>query len=147
MISLTETDGLMLKCKSLPQLKLLCLITEMNQSLVFVGTSMSEKRTSQQQKALELWCKILAEDLNAAGLDQRKVLKPSIAIPWNQPDVKNKIFRPVFTAMTGLESTADADPSDYNPVYEVLCRHLAMRLGVTAPAWPDRNREDLRDVM
>ena len=107
---------------------------------------MSEKRTSQQQKALELWCKILAEDLNAAGLDQRKVLKPSIAIPWNQPDVKDKIFRPVFTAMTGLESTADADPSDYNPVYQVLCRHLAMRLGVTAPAWPDRNREDLRDA-
>ena len=34
---------------------------------------MSEKRTSQQQKALELWCKILAEDLNAAGLDQQGV--------------------------------------------------------------------------
>jgi len=107
---------------------------------------MSEKRTAQQQKALELWCKILAEDLNAAGLDQRKVLKPSIAIPWCQPSVKDRIFRPVFTAMTGLESTADADPSDYNPVYEVLCRHLATRLGVTAPAWPDRNREDLRDA-
>jgi hypothetical protein len=107
---------------------------------------MSQKRTSQQQKALELWCKILAEDLNDAGLDQRKVLKPSIAIPWDQPSVKEQIFRPVFTAMTRLESTADADPRDYNKVYEVLCRHLATRLSVTAPAWPDRNREDLRDA-
>ena len=107
---------------------------------------MSEQRTSQQRKSLELWCRLLSEDLNAAGLDQRKVLKPSIAIPWNQPSVKEQLFRPVFKAMTGLESTADADPSDYNKVYEVLCRHLSTKLGVTAPAWPDRNREDLRDA-
>ena len=105
---------------------------------------MSEQRTSQQQKALELWCRLLSEDLNAAGLDQRKVLLPSISIPWDQRSVKGMIFRPVFKAMTGLESTADADPSDYNKVYEVLCRHLSTKLGVTAPAWPDRNREDLR---
>ena len=108
---------------------------------------MSEQRSSQQQKALELWCRLLSEDLNAAGLDQRKVLKASIAIPWDQRSVKSQLFRSVFTAMTGLESTADADPSDYNKVYEVLCRHLSTKLGVTAPAWPDKNREDLRDAM
>ena len=105
---------------------------------------MSDQRTSQQRKALELWCRLLSEDLNAAGLDQRKMLKPSIEIPWSQESVKSQLFRPVFTAMTGLESTADADPSDYNKVYEVLCRHLSTKLGVTAPAWPDRNREDTR---
>ena len=107
---------------------------------------MSDQRTSQQRKALELWCRLLSEDLNAAGLDQRKMLKPSIEIPWSQESVKSQLFRPVFTAMTGLESTADADPSDYNKVYEVLCRHLSTKLGVTAPVWPDRNRENLRDA-
>ena len=108
---------------------------------------MSAKRTSQQRKSLELWCRLLSEDLNKAGLDQRKVLKPSIAIPWNQPSVKEQLFRPVFKAMTGLESTADAETGDYNKVYEVLARHLGDKLGVQAPAWPDRNREDLRDAM
>ena len=107
---------------------------------------MSDQRTSQQRKSLELWCRLLSHHLNAAGLDQRKMLKPSIEIPWSQESVKSQLFRPVFTAMTGLESTADADPSDYNKVYEVLCRHLSTKLGVTAPAWPDRNREDLRDA-
>ena len=108
---------------------------------------MSEQRTSQQRKALELWCRLLSEDLNAAGLDQRKMLKASIAIPWSQESVKSQLFRPVFTAMTGLESTADAETGDYSKVYEVLARHLGDKLGVTAPAWPDKNREDLRDAM
>ena len=111
-----------------------------------VNEAMTITRSSQQRKSLELWCRLLSQDLNAAGLDQRKVLLPSISIPWDQRSVKTMIFRPVFTAMTGLESTADADPSDYNKVYEVLCRHLSTKLGVTAPAWPDRNREDLRDA-
>ena len=101
-------------------------------------------RTDQQRKSLELWCRLLSEDLNAAGLDQRKVLKPSIAIPWGQESVKQQLFKPILKAMTGLESTAEAETADYNNVYEVLCRHLSSRLGVTAPAWPDRNREDLR---
>ena len=101
-------------------------------------------RTDQQRKSLELWCRLLSEDLNAAGLDQRKVLKPSIAIPWGQESVKQQLFKPILKAMTGLESTAEAETADYNKVYEVLCRHLSSRLGVTAPAWPDRNREDLR---
>ena len=105
---------------------------------------MSEQRTSQQQKSLELWCRLLSKDLNSAGLDQRKVLKPSIAIPWSQESVKAQLFKPILKAMTSLESTADAETGDYNKVYEVLCRHLSSKLGVTAPAWPDRNREDLR---
>jgi len=27
-----------------------------------------------------------------------------------------------------------------------LARHLGDKLGVQAPAWPDKNREDLRDA-
>jgi len=107
---------------------------------------MSEKRTSQQRKSLELWCRLLSEDLNKAGLDQRKVLKPSIAIPWGQESVKQQLFKPILKAMTGLESTADAETGDYSKVYEVLARHLGDKLGVQAPAWPDKNREDLRDA-
>ena len=106
---------------------------------------MSDQRTSQQQKALELWCRLLSEDLNAAGLDQR-ILLPSIAIPWGQESVKQQLFKPILKAMTGLESTADAETGDYSKVYEVLARHLGDKLGVQAPAWPDKNREDLRDA-
>ena len=103
---------------------------------------MKERRTAQQRKSLELWCKLLSEDLNAAGLDQRKVLKPSIAIPWGQDSVKEQLFKPILKAMTGLDSTADAETGDYNKVYEVLARHLGEKLGVQAPKWPDKIKED-----
>ena len=103
------------------------------------------QRTDQQRKALELWCKLLAADLNKAGLDQRKVLKPGVEIPWGQESVKDQLFRPIFTAMTGKESTADAETSEYNQVYEVLSRHLSSKLGVTPPPWPTKEREDLRN--
>ena len=103
-----------------------------------------KQRTDQQRKALEVWCKLLAEQLNASGLDQRKVLKPGIEIPGGQESVKEQLFKPILEAMTGHESSADAGTGDYNKVYEVLCRHLADKLGVTAPAWPSHTREDTR---
>jgi len=104
----------------------------------------SKQRTDQQRKALELWCKMLAAELNKAGLDQRKVLKPGIEIPWGQDSVKKQLFKPILEAMTGHESSADAETTDYNKVFEVLSRHLASKLGVTVPAWPTKDREDMR---
>ena len=108
-----------------------------------MDTHTDKQRTDQQRKALELWCKLLAGELNKAGLDQRKVLKPSIEIPWSQESVKEQLFKPILEAMTGHESSADAETGDYNKVYETLCRHLSDKLGVTPPAWPSHTREDL----
>lgn len=103
-----------------------------------------EQRTAQQNKALHKWCEQLAVVLNEAGLDQRRVLKEEIAIPWNKDAIKEAMFKPLLEAMTKHESTADAGTKDYNKVYELLARHLADKLGVVAPAWPTRFGEDER---
>ena len=87
--------------------------------------------TSQQRKALELYFRQLAETLNDAGLDQRKVLKPSIDIPWDQKSVKNQLWRQIQRAKTGKISTTELEPKEIDDIYEILSRHLAEKFGVS----------------
>ena len=99
------------------------------------------KRTSQQRKSIEVYCRELAETFNGAGLDMRKVLKPGIEIPWSQETVKEQLFKVVMNAMfPEIESTKDLDSKQVSEVYETLNRHTATKLGVSL-AFP--NREDL----
>ncbi|PHR99240.1 MAG: hypothetical protein COA78_25185 [Blastopirellula sp.] len=103
-----------------------------------------QQRTNQQNRALHLWCRQLSDCLNEAGLDQRKMLKAGIDVPWNEQSVKTTLFKPLLVAMTEKDSTADANTKEFDKVCAVLTRHLATKLGVTAPAWPDartRGRE------
>jgi len=46
------------------------------------------KRTVQQNKALHVLFNLLAQNLNEAGLDMRKTLKPEVDIPWSGASVK-----------------------------------------------------------
>jgi len=89
-----------------------------------------KKRTSLQRKALQLYCKMLADELNDAGLDMKKVLKPEIDIPWTMESVKNFLWRPIQEAMFDKESTTELNTDEVTKVYEVLNRHTAQKLGV-----------------
>jgi len=102
-----------------------------------VKKAMKKPRSSAQNRSLHLWMRQLSDALNTAGLDQRKVLKANLDIPWNEESVKTNLWLPVMTAMLGIESTAEAETKDYDQVYSVLSKHLSEKLGVTAPVWPD----------
>jgi len=90
-----------------------------------------EKRTLQQNRALHKYLSNLSDALNEAGLDQRKVLKPSIQIPWTPESAKSFLWHPIQEAMFNKESTAELDRKQVSEVYEVLNRHLAEKFGVT----------------
>jgi hypothetical protein len=99
-------------------------------------------RTLTQNAALHLWCDMLAERLNDAGLDVRTLIKPDIEIPWSGIAVKHHIFKPVLEAMTTKTSTTEADRwDDYNGVIDVITKHLGQKHGVQAPEWP-RKKDD-----
>lgn len=86
---------------------------------------MSEPLTTQQRKALHLGFQLIADALNNAGLDMRTVLKPEIDIPWTKQSVKDYLFRPVMTLMTGKESTTTLDKSqEPQEVWETVMRFL-----------------------
>jgi hypothetical protein len=104
--------------------------------------SLGKSRTLTQNRALHKFCDLLAIALNDAGLDQKKLLKPSIDIPWTQNAVKEMLWRPVQVAVTGIKSTTKPETSQYSAIYEVLNRHLSMKHGISV-SWPTKEGEIL----
>lgn len=96
-------------------------------------------RTSQQNAALHLFFRRLADALNDAGLDQRTVLKPSIAIPWTEESCKEQLWRPVQKALLGKQSTTELSKHmDIDQVHETLMRHLGEKFGLDYIEFPSR---------
>jgi hypothetical protein len=89
-----------------------------------------DQRTLKQNSSLHLFFGLLADELNAAGLDMRTVLKPSVDIPWTSETVKNQLFKPIQKALLEKESTTELTTIEVNKVYEVLMRHLSEKFGV-----------------
>jgi len=102
----------------------------------------AKQRSTQQNKALHLFCHMLAETLNDAGLHMRRVMREDVEIPWTMTSVKDHLWRPIQRAVIEKDSTADADTNEYTEVYDVLARHMASRLGVQVPDWPSAERGD-----
>lgn len=102
-----------------------------------------KQRSKKQQAALEIWCRQVSEALNDAGLDQRKFLKPSIAIPWDDRgrSFKDLVWRPVQRAITGRDSTTEPERSEYPKIYEIINMHMASEHGISVP-WPEKEKED-----
>lgn len=100
--------------------------------------SEEEQRTLLQNKAMHLYFEMLANALNDAGFDIKKVLEmKTVDVPWTKTSVKEVLWRPVMEAMLNKSSTTDQSTIELSQVYEVLNRHTAEKLGVNVP-WPDR---------
>lgn len=102
-------------------------------------------RTGQQRKAIELFCKMLAERLNETGMDMVRALKvlrksPEISIPWTQELVKDNLWRPVQRALFDIESTAKLETMQVRQVENVLNKNLADKLGVSVEFPDNRGR-------
>lgn len=95
-----------------------------------------KKRTLRQNSAMHLFFTHLADELNAAGLDQRVVLKPEIAIPWDDKAVKEKLFKPILKVYKGKESTTLMTTTEIDEVIQILTRHLGESLGFVVPEFP-----------
>lgn len=107
--------------------------------------SLGRSRTLTQNRALHLYCRLLSEALNEAGLDQRKVLKPSVDISWTPNAVKENLWRPLQKFVTGLDSTTKPETSQYSAIYEELNRHLSQKLGVSI-AWPTKDHDNAKET-
>jgi len=88
------------------------------------------KRTIQQNKALHLFYAHLAEELNNAGLDMRKTLKPEIDIPWSPQTIKEYLWRPIQIAQLGKRSTTDLNTDEIDKIFDTINRHLGEKFGL-----------------
>jgi len=89
-----------------------------------------EKRTIQQNKALHQYFRLLADELNLAGLDMKKILKPEIDISWTPESVKEYLWRGIQTAMYQKRSTAELTTDEITKIYEVLNRYTSEKHGI-----------------
>lgn len=87
-------------------------------------------RTETQNKALHLFFTQLAEELNNAGYDMKKTLKPEIDIPWSAHTVKEYLWRPIMTAQLGKTSTTELTTKEIDQVFDVINRHLGEKFGI-----------------
>lgn len=89
-----------------------------------------KSRTIKQNSALHLMFTQLAQELNDAGFDMRKTLKPEIEITWNSFMVKEYLWRPIQKAILGKQSTTELTTKEIDEVFNVLTRHLGQKLGI-----------------
>ena len=95
-----------------------------------------KRRTTTQNSAMHLFFTQLAGALNDAGLDQRKMLKESVDMPWSQHSVKEFLWRPIQLAAVQKDSSAKLSTQEVSYIYEILNRHLTQKLGISLP-WPE----------
>lgn len=106
--------------------------------VIDVEVVVSKRRTGTQNNSLHKWLALLAEALNAAGLDMKTVLKPEVEIPWTKESAKLYLWRPIQKAMLDKDSTTDATTVEYPQVYATLTRHLSQKFGLYVPEWPSK---------
>lgn len=107
---------------------------------------MTEKtRTLKQNRSLHKLFEILATELNEAGLDMKKTLKPHVEIPWSKETVKEFLWRPIMEHQLRKKSTAEMTTKDIDFVFETISRHLADIFGL-AIDFPSIESESLQKL-
>lgn len=97
-----------------------------------------KQRTSSQQKALEVYCRLVAQELNRKGITFEVFFKEGYQVPWSQGLVKDEVWRPVQRAIVGKESTTEPCTIEYPKIYDRINDKLA-RHGIHVP-WPEKEK-------
>lgn len=87
--------------------------------------------TERQRRALELYCRQVAEALNGAGYPIQAVLKEKMDIDWSHDTVKELLWKTAQRWITQKESTTQLSKTkEIDVIYEHLNRHLGEKFGV-----------------
>jgi len=100
----------------------------------------TKQRTGQQNKALHLYCELLAETMNDAGYDQRLVMpkmKEGFLVPWTQESVKRVMWHSIQKTMFDEESTKKLTTEQVSDVYRVIDKWTSENLNISLP-FPER---------
>ncbi len=103
-------------------------------------------RTSQQNKALHLFYTILSQQLNEIGLEHRYfgVTGKELSLPYTKDIIKTFIWKPIQSAMFGIESTTKLKTEQINAILDVLIKHFGEQ-GIEV-SFPSRFEEYLKFV-
>lgn len=92
-------------------------------------------RSNKQNNSLHLYFQLLSTELNLAGYDMRKVIRPEVDISWTPYSVKEYLWRPLQKVMFGKKSTTQLSTEDINSIYDQVNRIVGERTKIHVP-WP-----------
>jgi hypothetical protein len=99
-----------------------------------------KRRTRQQQDAIEVACRLLADEFDARGLDKLAVLSEKvIPVPWNQDSVKEDLFKSVMKAICYDDngepktSTTQLSTKEVSEVWDRLMDFTDSKWGIRLP--------------
>ena len=112
-----------------------------------MGEYIDKQRTGQQNRGMWKFMTMLAESLNDAGLDMRKVLKPAYSIPWTKENIHNHLWIPIQKAMYSTESTTLLHKIEQvSKVHEVLMRELGEKHGIDYIPFPSDDEKHYNEL-
>ena len=102
-------------------------------------------RTPLQRDAIEVACRLLAEEFDARGLDKLAVLsEKAIPVPWGQDSVKEDLFKSVMKAICYDDngdpktSTTQLNTKEVSEVWDRLMDWTDMKWSIRIP-FPSNN--------
>lgn len=97
-----------------------------------------KQRTEQQNRALWLWMTRLAKELNEAGLEPRKVLKPEYNLQWTKEMIHDNIWIPIQQALYGTNSTTFLRKQEQiDKIHEIITRELGEKFELEYIPFPN----------
>lgn len=96
------------------------------------------KNHPKQRGSLHVWCQMIADQCNAAGLTKQVILAQRPNVEWSGTAIKEDIYKPILKAISGLESTEAQITTDPQVVVNEMARFFAEKFGVILPEWPSR---------
>jgi len=102
--------------------------------------------TSSQRNAAWKYIDLKVTQLNDAGLEMRKVLKPEVSLPWTKESFHDHVWIPIQKALYGTESMRDLKKLQVSRIHEVIEREMAQNHGldqIAFPSDPEKEKEAL----
>jgi hypothetical protein len=95
---------------------------------------LEHKRTNQQNRAIRLYCKMVAQQMNDAGHDiEIRICRKRARISATPENVLENIWRVIQVAMGLPHSTTKLATTDVTRVYAEMSRLLAESFGLDIP--------------
>jgi hypothetical protein len=79
-----------------------------------------KQRTSQQNRALHLAFRQIADTLTEHGLDVRLTLKDDFEVQWSEALVKELLFRQTMKVLLGKKSTTELTTDEVDIVFNAI---------------------------
>ena len=103
-------------------------------------SKVEKPKTKAQRDSFHVWLRLLADELNDGGFDQRIVfeaLREGVERPWTLETCKENLWRPLQQAMVQKSFTEDLNIKQHDEIYTILHRWLVSN-GFPCPPWPDK---------